>query len=184
MPETINKSPIRKDAIELMNGGMTKQEAFEALVEKYNVSITVAEAIETVPHPEAKKKYKTEWIILIVIIIVTALPDIASFNAISLGIDVLFLLVVANYWVRHFVWITILRGFLALVCPVTFIFITDFHPLISQIAGVFIFIAVAYIYLSVYLSKKLCPKPEIKREIYLNREGKKRGRNVYIFKNL
>lgn len=176
----LSKREIRKEARELMANGMSKQEAYEELVKRHKLYIQIADIIENVPHPNAKKKYGWLNAILLSIFSLFALLDLLTLSIISAVIDGLFIWIVAGYYVHRYSWI-IVRGVISVIAVIG-VFVSGNQGTFEIVFSfIDLGIAITVLLLGISLQGKLCPDPEIKKEIYVNKQGQKRTRNLYLF---
>jgi len=176
----LSKREIRKEARALMKGGMSKQEAYEELVKKHRYYIEIADTIENVPHPSAKKKYGAWNVLLLVLLCIVTLLNFFGGNLVGAVLDLLLIRFVAGYFIHRYVWL-IVFGALGLIGTL-FISIVNYEGLVLILTLVFgSLIPILMIIFGIMLPKKLCPAPDVKRETYLNKEGQKRAKDVYLF---
>jgi len=177
------KKEISKDARQLFKqGGKTKQEVYEFLVGKYKYAKDVADVLKYIPSTQAMAKYGKWNTILLSLLILTAIIFFLVSPSIATLLWYGFLIYgVATMRIKYYVWVTVLSSCSLLA----FIVLTIFYPSEMQYwtRTIFaLFLVVSCCFLPVWLEKKLCPKPNERKEKYKNTEGEERMRIVYEFR--
>jgi uncharacterized membrane protein YhaH (DUF805 family) len=181
-----NKKEIRKDARQLFReGGKTKQEVYEILVEKYKYAKDVADVLRYVPSTLALKKYgKTNSLLLVLICLTTI-----AYFALKTTILIVILMAppiyfIATLAIRRYYDVSFF-SFLCLINLITYMgmkFDSPKYPWPMLLSALILNIAVCY--LSFRLRRKMCPKPVERREEYTNAEGEQRIRLSYEFSDI
>ena len=188
----MTKRELRKSVKRSILDGKSKQEVFQELKETSKLPTEdLAKIIQSIPSLNARQKYKTLNIILIVLLSLTVLfKMIAGFPIILENgikwlpilfllpiINILLLVGVVTYYPNSHKWVAIFT-ILSLLRSLSVIFGQPFEPFII----IDLVIAAGLIGLGFYLNSKLSPEYLTVKELYQNRQGQDRLRNVIKFK--
>lgn len=174
------KAEIRKAAKRLFKREKkSKQEVFEILKKRFKNTKTVAEVITYVPSYNRTQKYKF-WenllLAMIIFVVVLFIWDV--------GIDVslwafgFYIYGVADRRVQYYVYLSTLFAFYSLLM-IWFAFYNGNIPWLELLKYIIPFGII--VYLSAWLDSRLCPQPQVEKELYENSEGKKKYRLKYRF---
>jgi predicted RNase H-like HicB family nuclease len=187
----MTKKEARKAAKQSILDGKTKQETFETLKETSKLPTEdLAKIIQSIPSLNARQKYKTLNVVLIVLLSLTVLFKMLSGIPIVIqnGIKwfpILFILPIINVLLlwgvatfsagsHRFVAIFTILGLLRSLGDLIG---KPFEPLML----IDLAIAAGLIGLGFYLNSKLCPDFLTVKERYQNNQGQDRMRNVIKF---
>ncbi len=174
------KKEIGREARKLLKQGITKQEVFVELVDKYKYSKDVAEVLKGIPSQVRIKKYGGWNTLLLSLLIIIELIILLSLKpSVSLLWYGLLIYAVATKKIKYYGWITFLAILGALASLIGIFFATGVISLISLILFVVFFLPSCI--LPIWLEKRLCPPPTERKELYTNAEGEQRLRIVYEF---
>ncbi len=179
--QKVNNSEVSKEAQQLLKDGLTKQEAFETLVKKYNSTKIVADVIKHIPSLTAISKYGKWNTVLLVNIILTAIMFIILAPSTITVIEyVIMIIIVVSKRTKFYIFISAL-AILSLIIFSVIIF-TDSTSSIMWIPTIIaLLLLIPNAILPLWLEKKLCPKPIEKKEKYTNTQGEERLRINYEF---
>lgn len=179
--QSLNKSAITKEAQQLLEDGIPKQEAYETLAKKYNNSKFIADIIMHLPSSIAKTKYRKWNILLLISIIVPGVMFFTYAPSTFLMFEVMFLVViVSTMHTKLYIWVSTL----SIISLVIFIGVIIMSSLSSIYLPTSITAFVLTLFNSIFpfwVEKKLCPKPKQTKEIYTNTDGEQRQRIIYEF---
>lgn len=180
----LNKKEIKQEALKLLNQGISKQETFEILKEKYEYAIEIANVLKKKPSVKAIEKYRKWNNILLGLLILTSIFFILTTPMIQILIWYVFLIyTVARMLVKYYIWTSIFSGF-AIITYISILILdvnatnnlTYILPILTLVISTFI--------LPIWLEKKMCPKPVESKVEYTNSDGQKRLKIVYQFSDL
>ena len=176
----VDKKEVKKEAKQLLKQGSTKQETFNKLKEKYKYSKEIADIVKYIPSEKAKKKYSMwNYILLAILIITTTLYMI---TAPSIGIILwygLLIYAVARMLIKYYMWVTVFSalGLIGVIIGVA----TTGAIILWTNAIIFLILIIPSLIIPIWISKKFCPPPKEKKEMYIDIAGQKRLRIVYEF---
>lgn len=178
----INKKIIRKEAKTLLNQGITKQETFELLVDKYKFSHEIASVLNNIPSAKAIAKYGIWNNILLALLILTSIIYFINSAFMPIIYNGFLAYGVISKRVNFYIWITILSsmGLIVLVA----IILTDSSITIDWKVMILLGIYLTSTILPIWLEKKLCPKTTERKEIYTNSEGQQKSKIIYDFSDV
>jgi hypothetical protein len=182
----IPKKEIAKEAQQLLKqGGKTKQEVFEMLVDKYKYSKDVADVLRYIPTTQAIAKYGAWNTVLLVILILTAIISFMPNPTLGILWYVLLIYAVATKRIQYYMWATILYSFFAISFLAIIMYMKSFEIIFHWISLIFLtFFVIPGCILPLWIQKKLCPKPIERKEVYVNAEGNRRLKIVYEFPDM
>lgn len=188
----MKKHELRNEAKKRIRAGLAKQEVFDELKNKAIISNEeLAKYIQDIPSLAMREKYKTWQSLLIVLLVVTivfklilALPFMT--NGLVSGVLALLFVPLVNVLLLIGVvrYSTGAHKFVAVFTIISLLRVSsDFlnNPFEDIVVLLSVLIAGALIFIGFYLSSKLHPAYEMKREKYLNKDGESRMRYRYIF---
>jgi hypothetical protein len=173
-----HKKEIRKDARQLFRqGGRTKQEVYELLVEKYKYAKDVADELKYIPSTNAIAKYGKWNSILLLLVILSTIVSYYIKPSIQVLIWMAPLIyIVATFRIKYYDIIIAFCSFVLItVIPATLMNFNSLrYPRSLMLTALVLNISVCY--LLVRLRKVICPKPVERKEEHTNAEGEKRIR--------
>jgi len=178
------KKEVLKEAKQLLYQGKSRQETFQALLEKHNNAKIVADIVKDLPSAIALKKYGFLNIILLVLLIVpTILMLLSKPNLWTIVWAGFLIYTVANKNFANYAWVSIVAtcGLIGLVALIT---IYDTNPIKWTNIIIAALFAILYITLPIWIKNKLCPNPSETKERYFNTEGHERIRIRYEFRDI
>lgn len=182
--EKLNKKQVRNEARQLLKQGASKQDAFDILLEKYKYAKEVADILKNLPSKQAIDKYgKWNYVLLGLLALTTVILFLATP---TLGILLwygLLIYAVARMLVKYYVWVAVFSA-LAIISFVAVIFTSDSAATNWGNLIIMAILVIPTLILSIWLERRLCPKPIESKEEYANSQGQKRLKIVYEFSDL
>jgi len=178
------KREIKKEALELLKHGKSRQESFELLVEKFKFTTDVADVLKKLPSSIALAKYIKWNNILLGIMFLTTLVLllIAGIGPWLFWYGIL-IFVVAKRRFEYYIWISFISFILSAGMIVIFFRNYDeSHKLFDMAFLLTLFLASGF--LPFWLEKRLCPKPKESRIVYTDHQGRDKIKIVYEFSDL
>lgn len=175
----IDKRKVRNEAMSMVRQGATRQETFNTLKEKYKYAKEIAAVVKFIPSKAAKKKYGIWNYILLAMLL--AIMTLFMLSSPSIGILIwygLLIYAVARMLVEYYIYVTVLSIF-GLISGVAIFIISETMTLPDAI--VLSIITLPSSILPIWISKRLCPSPNEKKESYTNKAGQQRLRIIYEF---
>jgi hypothetical protein len=183
MASMVDEKQLKGKAKELMNQGITKQEAYEQLILKFGHPTATADLLKRIPSKQAWSKYGI-WNhllsgLMILLFLVVFLPDPAIGTFIWYGLPTVAILAKKT---RFYFWVAIL-AFIGTIGGVALSISSSDHMQTAGILGILILLALLLPagFLAIWLPKKLTPEPEEETEFYENEHGQQRSRTVFKF---
>lgn len=179
----IKKKDIFNEAKQLLKNGNGKQEAFETLSRKYIVTKEVADIITYIPSQAAIKKYGIwNYVLLGVLIIIPAIILMGAPPNVALLYFMLLIYIVVKRFVRYYSWIAVIAA-VFLVSMVGYVFVGNTHNVnwiqFGELAGANVILLV----LSLLVQAKLCPLPIESKEEIVTKDGDRKLKIKYQFKD-
>ena len=181
--EKINKKEILKEAIRLLKEGSSKQEVFDALSIKYSNTKVVADIITYIPSQAAIKKYGIwNYVLLGVLIIIPVIILIGAPPNAALLYFILLIYIVVKRFVRYYSWIAVIAA-VFLLSMIGYIFVGNTRNVNWIQFGVLAGGSVILLILSLWIQSKLCPPPIESREENVNKNGERKLKIRFQFKD-
>jgi len=180
----IDKINLLKEARQLLKQGTTKQETFEILVGKYKSSKVVSDALKNMPSLQAVKKYGFWNYILFVLLLFSALFFAMHKPAFIIYVWYgLLLYVVARMAVKYYIYVALL-SVITLITLAVLMITADKSQINWVEIGIICIDAALTLFLSIWLERKLSPKPKEVKELYTNSQGEQKLRVKYEFADI
>lgn len=177
----LDKKRIKLRAKEILKTGISKQEAYELLVEELHNRAVTAKILRRLPSAQALKRYGVWNHILLGLLIITAtmlfLANPTPGIIIWYG---LLIIAVARKSTRFYFWVTIMSG-LSLVTIIYLIFTLQGNTEGLVRILLLLTLIVPSCILPIWLNNKLTPSPDEQREFYENEHGEQRSRMIFHF---
>jgi hypothetical protein len=178
---------LKEEAVELLNKGLSKQEAFDILKKKYYSQKSIVSVLRYIPTKARKRKYGIfVWTAGFLLILISLFISIYLYSSpVLLTVFIVFQTVavynILRFNVKYYhpvnAYLIILFSTFATISALNDS--TKYVPLVVVLSFA-TFIAGGLI---LWLSLKLAPEPEKTKELFIDSNGKKRFRLVYIFKD-
>lgn len=188
----MTKRNARKAAKQSILDGNSKQETFDTLKETSKISTEdLAKIVQSIPSMNARKKYKTSNMVLIILLSITILIKVLAGIPLVLQLGfkwfpLLFILPIINILLLVGI-ATYAAGIHKLVAILTILgVIRTIQTIEGQFEPVMLIdfaLAAALIGLGFYLNSVLCPKYWSVKEVYQNEEGQNRMKHVIKFED-
>jgi uncharacterized membrane protein len=179
----IHKDEIAKEARQFFKqGGKTKQEIFELLVDKYNYAKDVADVLKYIPSAKAIAKYGAWNTVLLVLVISIALFFLLVGFPMGWVLYGLLIYAIATKKVKYYMWATIL--FSGMIITFVIAGFTTPEAIFYWKNILISILTIPCCFLPLWLQGKLCPKPTKRKEEYRNYRGERRMRIVYEFSDM
>jgi len=178
------KREIKKEALELLKQGKSRQETFELLVEKFKYTTDVADVLQKLPSSKALAKYiKWNNILLGIMLLTTVVLLIIVRISPWLFWYGILIYVVAKRRFEYYIWISFISFILS--AGIIAIILRNFNESPNLLDTAFILsLFLTTTFLPFWIEKKLCPKPKEKKEIYTDQQGISKIKIVYEFSDL
>jgi len=177
----LKKDEILKEAGQLLKQGTSKQETFEILVGKYKSSKAVSDVLKNLPSLQAAKKYGFWNYTLFVLLLFSAL--FFAMHKPTFIIYVwygLLMYVVARMAVKYYIYVALL-SVITLITLAVLMITTDKFQINWVEIGIICIDAALTLFLSIWLERKLSPKPKEVKELYTDSQGEQKLRVKYEF---
>jgi ABC-type transport system involved in multi-copper enzyme maturation permease subunit len=179
----VDEKQLKRKARELLDQGITKQEAYEQLILEFGHPTTTAGILKRIPSKQAWSKYGVLNHLLsglmILLFLIVFLPDPAIGTFIWYGLPTIAILLRKT---KFYFWVAIL----AFIGTIGGVAISLSSSAQMQTAGVIRILILLVLllpagFLAIWLPKKLTPEPEEETEFYENELGQQRSRTVFKF---
>lgn len=181
MLEPLDKKEVRRIAKAKLSEGIPKQQVYDELLSTYLQSKAVARIVESIPSARAKKKYGGWNIFLWILFAIMAVMDFLGGDVSGFVIDVLFIIAISGYKVKYYQWISI-RAVMTIIMMIAYVDFGNLDPLSIVVLVINSSFVITLLVLGLWLTAKLCPSPLVKKVMYTNKQGQKRLRPTYVFK--
>ncbi|MDR2011040.1 MAG: hypothetical protein LBQ22_11245 [Bacteroidales bacterium] len=177
----INKNQIKEESVKMLQSGLSKQETYDILKEKYSATKPIADVIKYIPNPEIESQYKIHNIILGSILLSLALIFfVSSYNIVVLAIHLSLIYITITKKIKFYIWISIYSAILIIMSiGIQIFYSVEYNILSVATIGLPLF----SLLLSMKISRSLCPMPKETKEMYINNNGEKRLKIVYSFQD-
>ena len=176
-----DKKIIRVEAKELLKQGMSRQETYEQLTEKFKYRKTVADVLKNLPSKKAKDKYKKwNFTLLGLLVVTTVIYFLATPTIVIILWYGLLIYAVARMLTKYYIWVTALTAF-GLIAGTVVIFMSDSSSTNWTNVLILLVLNLPILILPIWLTNKLTPNPIEKMEKYQGKDGRQRIRVHYEF---
>jgi len=177
----LSKRLIRREAKKLLKTGISRQETYEQLTQKFKYRKLIADVLEDLPSKKAKAKYGVwNYILLALLIVVSVISyfELQSFG--SLIYCGILIYVVAKMLTQYYLWITVLSA-LFLISSVVLFFLEE--NVVINWLNTFLTLAltIVFLILPTWLANKLTPTPVKNKLSYKAATGKQNFMVNYEF---
>lgn len=163
------KSEIRKDAIDLLwKQKKNKNEAYSILIAQHLNHEKVLEVLSDLPDSKRKKQYKIHETILISFFVVLFIYQLSDS---TIGAGIMFLLLIYSL-VTHRIGVYLYISVYAFLISAVGIFMMMYQGTTMNLSQLlFVIVPISVAAYSIWLEKKLCPKPKVEKQLYQNAKG-------------
>lgn len=178
---TSKKSAIRKAATKLLwKEKKSKSETYDILVQEFLDQEKVVDVLSHLPDLKSKNQYKIHENILIGFFVALFAYFIESNTIGSVIMFGILLYSLITHRIEVYIYLAV-YAFLMSAIGLFILFYTEATIELSEILFIAVPIAVgAY---TIWLEKKLCPKPQVSKKSYLSSKGQKRFKIEVAFPN-
>ena len=179
--EKLNKKDVIIEAQQLLKQGISKQETFEILKEKYKFTKDVSDMLKNLPSQQAIQKYgKWNYVLLILLISTAILFLLESLSILILLWYGLQIYAVTKMLIKYYSWVSVFSS-ITLISFIGLIFTNEIPNPNWRNTILLMTLSIPTLIIPLWLENKLCPKPTERMEKYTNSEGQQRLRIVYEF---
>lgn len=175
----IDKWKVKTEAKLMLQHGLSKQETFDNLLDKYKYAKEIAAVVRFIPSEPAKMKYRIwNYFLIAILLLIMTLFMLSSHSVVTLIWYGLLIYVVAEMLVEYYIYVTVFSVF-GLISGVAIFITSETMTLLDAI--VLAIITLPSSILPIWIAKKLCPPPIERKESYINKSGEQRLRIKYEF---
>lgn len=176
-----SKKLIRTEAKALLRTGISRQEAYQQLTEKFKFRKLIADVLEDLPSKKAKDKYGVwNYVLLALLLVVSVISFLETQSFGSLIWCGVLIYVVARMLTQYYLWITVISA-LFLISSVVLFFLEE-NMVINWLSILLtLTLTIVFIILPIWLANKLTPTPVKKKDMYQAASGKQNFMINYEF---